>query len=354
MKSYSFTLLFSAIVLTSCGHENTPNQVSTAPVSVTTATVKGVQASNAILASGQITPVKSANVSTRLMGHIAGFKVSVGDQVRKGQLLVEVSPSDMEAKKAQALAGLAQAEAAYLNAEKDFQRFTSLFQKNSASQKELDNMTTRYEMAKSGLAMAQNAVKEIEAHLEYAFIKAPFSGVVVNTFGKSGDMAFPGMPLITIESEDAMEVIASISESDVSRLKVGDMAEVTVSSANLTFSATLKELSRSSKNTGGQYLAKLNVTEKSELLRSGMFASVRFEKVASITNEEVFVPSSAIVRRGQLNGIYVQAGDKALLRWVRLGGVRGDEVKVLSGLSSGETYIISSEAPLSDGVTISL
>lgn len=354
MKTPSIVLLVSAIVLASCSSEHKSTTLDVTPISVTTAKVAPSDPIKTVRASGRLEASQSANLSTRLMGHIADFKVTVGQKVTKGQLLVEVSPTDMEAKRAQAIAGLAGAEAAFENAEKDFYRFTSLFEKQSASQKELDNMTTRYQMAKSGLEMAQNALKEVEAHLTYAFIRAPFSGVVVNTFGKSGDMAFPGMPLVTVESTVTSEIVASISESDVASLTIGDKAEVTVSSANVQLTATLKELSRSSKNTGGQYLAKLTIDEPSEQLYSGMFASLSFQTTPIGESESVWVPSDVIIRKGQLSGIYVVAGDKALLRWVRLGETSEGKVQILSGLRPGETYIATSKAELVDGATLAL
>ncbi len=355
MKS-TFIFLFTAVIaLTSCGSHTTESLAETTPISVKTKTVAVQHGAQTTLASGQITAAQSANLSTRLMGHIAQFKVKVGDRVTAGQLLVEVSPNDMMAKKEQALAGLAQAQAAFDNAQKDYHRFTALYQSKSASEKELDNMTTRYEVAQSALAMAQNAVKEVEGHLEYAFIRAPFSGMVVNTFGKAGDMAFPGSPLVTLESNKQLEVVAAISENAIGNLKVGDTARVKVSSAATQFNAVIKELSRSSKNTGGQYLATLGIHEASDKLLPGMFASLEFKTSQSKDQQShVWVSSEALIQRGQLTGLFVVNEDKVILRWLRVGEEQEGYVKVLSGLSAGETYVISATQPLTDGATIRL
>lgn len=352
----TFTLLVTAVIaLSSCGSHSSEPLSEIPPISVKAKTALAQTVSQKVLASGQITAAQSANLSTRLMGHIAQFKVKVGDKVREGQLLVEVSPNDMMAKKEQALAGLAQATAAYENAAKDFRRFTALYQSKSASEKELDNMTTRYEMAKSALSMAQNALKEVEGHLDYAFIRAPFSGVVVNTFGKAGDMAFPGSPLVTLESDEQLEIVAAISEKSIGGLKTGDTARVKVASAPAQFDAVIRELSRSAKNTGGQYLATLSISEAQKKVLPGMFASLEFDTMVTKTDSnEVWIPTEALVQKGQLTGVFVVNENKALLRWLRIGEQRDGHVRVLSGLAAGETYVLSADKPLSDGSLVSL
>jgi hypothetical protein len=88
-----------------------------------------------------------------------------------------------------------------------------------------------------------------------------------------------------------------------------------------------------------------------------MFATVQFplEKSEKSTNNSVRVPLDAIVTQGQLSGIYtVSQSNTALLRWLRLGQAFGDEVEVLSGLNSDESYIVSAEGKLFNGVKVSV
>ena len=88
------------------------------------------------------------------MGYVNKVHVNVGDKVRKGQLLVSINNNDLQAKRAQVNAGITEATAAFNNAQKDYNRFKNLFANNSASQKEMDDMTANFEMAKARLEAA--------------------------------------------------------------------------------------------------------------------------------------------------------------------------------------------------------
>jgi multidrug resistance efflux pump len=134
-----------------------------------------------------------------------------------------------------------------------------LFNQQSASQKELDDMTSRYEMAKASLEGAKQMRNEVMAQFSYSNITAPFSGEVTNTFVKEGDMANPGMPLLSIEGASRLQVTAMVSESDIISIKNGMNVKVLVKSSNQELTGKVVEVSGSAKNTGGQYLVKINL-----------------------------------------------------------------------------------------------
>jgi len=140
-----------------------------------------------------------------------------------------------------------QATAAFTNAKKDYERFTALFNQQSASQKELDDMTSRYEMAKAGLEAAKQMRNEVLAQFSYATITAPFSGEVTNTFVKEGDMANPGMPLVSVEGASHLQVTAMVSESDITAIKNGMHVKVAVKSTHQEIDGTVVEVSGSAK-----------------------------------------------------------------------------------------------------------
>ncbi|MBA4135578.1 MAG: efflux RND transporter periplasmic adaptor subunit, partial [Flavobacterium sp.] len=302
------TLLLSAFLFLSCGKdrkeitENTPaipvkmsgNSVSTNPSFVT--------------ASGKIEAENSANVSTRMMGYVTKVHVKVGQKVNAGQLLVSINNTDLQAKKAQVEASILQATAAFNNAKKDYERFTALFNQQSASQKELDDMTSRYEMAKAGLEAAKQMRNEVVAQFGYSNITAPFSGEVTNTFVKEGDMANPGMPLVSIEGASLLQVTAMVSESDIANIQNGMTVKILVKSINKTVTGKVTEVSSSAKNTGGQYLVKINLTQTDKAILSGMFVNVQFplanKTLTTVSTDKVLVPESALVKQGQLTGIY--------------------------------------------------
>ncbi len=357
---YKSAILFSLLttVLYSCSGDKQTTAAELPAIAATVNEVAGVNSSKYVAASGKIEAENSANVSTRMMGYITSIKVKTGQKVSKGQLLATVNNTDLQAKKAQTEAGIAQATAGYNSAKKDYDRFVILLGQKSASQKEMDNVTTQFEIAKAGLEAAKQMKNEVMAQFSYANLTAPFSGTVTSTMVKEGDMANPGMPLMTIEGNTKLQAIVMVSESEISQIKNGMPADIIVKSLDQSFKGRVLEVSSSAKNTGGQYIVKLSLENASQAILSGMFVNVVFpiERSNVVTQSTmVLVPKKAIVNQGQLSGIYTVSDDKiAVLRWLRLGKTFGDQVEVLSGLAAGEKYIVEAQSKLYNGAKIAL
>jgi len=354
-KSAIIAPLF-VLLLSSCNGEKKESLAKEPAIAVKVSGASENNNGQFVTASGKIEAENSANLSTRMMGYITKLHVQVGQKVGAGQLLVSINNTDLQAKKAQVDASILQASAGYNNAKKDYDRFVNLFKQQSASQKELDDMTARYEMAKAGLEGAKQMRNEVMAQFSYSNITAPFAGVVTNTFVKEGDMANPGMPLVSIEGASRLQVTAMVSESDITAIKKGMTVKVLVKSSNESLSGKVNEVSLSAKNTGGQYLVKINLDKTDSSVLSGMFVNVQFPIANTIptkTSEKVLVPESALVQQGQLTGIYtIGTGNIAILRWLRIGKNFGNQVEVLSGLSANEQYIVSANGKLYNGALV--
>lgn len=354
-KTILFLLITISFIGVSCQKKQDKKSHEVAAIKVKTHKVEASKTINSVSASGTVEAQNSANLSTRMMGFVSEINAKVGQKVTKGQLLLSVNSTDLQAKKAQVDAQIQQAQAGYDNAKKDYERFKDLYAKQSASQKELENMTTRYEMAKAGLETAQQMKNEVLAQFSYADIRAPFSGVVTNTFVKVGDMANPGMPLLTVEGERMLQVMAMVGEQDIVKITEGAHASVVIKSIQEQVQGKVIEVSQSAKNTGGQYVVKIGLEKPSDKVLPGMFANVDFEveEKESHATGQVWIGAKLLVSKGQLKGIYV-IGDtnKALLRWLRLGKQSGGMIEVLSGLQVGETYITTAEGKLFDGVPV--
>ena len=354
-KSLLLTASFS-LFLVGCGSDEKQSVDNSEAVPVTVAEVAMDDSSTILAGSGQITAVNSATLSTRMMGHVESIPVKIGQKVNKGDVLVSINNVDLRAKKAQVEASITEAQVAFNNAKKDYERFQNLFKENSASQKELDDMTARYEMAKARLEAANQMKNEVNSQFAYANIRAPFSGVVTNTYIDEGDMANPGVPLVSVESPGGFEVEAKVAETNISKIEIGTKAHILVKALDTTITGKVSELSASAQHTGGQYVMKVLLDKTDAKILSGMFATVRLEAGEESNGKTVVtVPSKALVHKGQLTGVYTLGQDNvALLRWLRLGDTYGDEVEVLSGLSAGEQYIVSAEGKLYNGVKVSI
>ena len=356
--------LFAAIVLlamSACSsNEKKANQVIAGSAIVVTVATPSADQQQGLNISGQIESIQSANISTRVMGYITKLKVKVGDHVAKGQLLATISNDDILAKRAQADAMIAAADVAMKNAKKDYDRFTVLYKQQSASAKELDNVTQQYSSAKSQLEQAKQMRNEVSATLRYTDLTAPFTGTVTQKLMDAGSMANPGMTILTIEQNGNYQLSASVPESAISQIHEGATATVTIKAINKVIKGNITQINQSSQFSGGQYLVKVSIPDgEKQGLFAGMYANVSIPvKQATINKadeDQVMVPSTSIEHKDQLTGIYtIGNNNTALLRWVRLGKVEGDQVEVLSGLAPHEQFIVSADGRLFNGAAVKI
>ena len=358
MKKHIYlSLVLGLSILGSCSSDSKQVADNTQPVRVTVSNTATTDALGYAGASGKLVAKNSVNVSTRMMGYITMLRADVGDFVSAGQSLVSINNTDIQAKGGQAQAQIGQAQANYNIAAKDYQRFQNLYNSQSASQKELDDMRARYEMAKASLDGARMMKNEVNSQYRYTNVTAPISGVVTAKYASQGDMANPGMPILTIESSGNLLAQVLVSEQDITLIKSGMPVKVLMKSTNKEVAGQVSEVSLSATNTGGQYVVKISVPQSREYL-PGMYVNVQFpfKRSGSVNQdfqESVTVPKSALVENGQLTGIYtVSSSNTALLRWVKTGKVVGDQVEILSGLTAKEPYIVSANGKLFNGAKV--
>ncbi len=344
-----------AIIVSSCGkkeekHTAAPQEKVAA--NIATANLKEYPVVHSF--SGKLEADKQSNLSTRIMGQISKVYVKTGQKVNKDQLLIQIRNQDILAKKAQVEASRVEVTSAYESAEKDMKRYEALHKSNSASDKEMEDMRTRYKMAKAQLDAVEQMDKEVDENMRYASIRAPYSGVVTSRFVEEGDLANPGMPLLSIESKSQWKVIARIPESNIANINLNDKVKVHFKAAKKDFDGKIIEINPSTSNTGNQYEAKILVTIPegcTAKLYSGMYADVLFEHG---TQELILIPQKSLIQKGQLVGLYaVSQSGNALLRWVKTGKTNGDNIEILSGLSDGESYVESCDGKLFDGALVS-
>lgn len=355
-NTLSVTLLFTTgVLIASCSGNSEEGKVKQdLPVHVTVA-VATQKSDNTIQASGQIESKETAIISTRMMGFITSIKVKAGDKVQKGQLLVTINNADILAKRAQLVAMVSEAEAALKDAQRDYDRYVQLYEQKSASQKEFENATLHYNSIKAKTEAAKQMQNEAEAMLAYTNLTAPFSGVITQKNIDVGSMANPGVPILIMEQAGNYQVNASISESDIASVKEGNRVSVIIKSTGRIINGSVSEVSPSSQFSGGQYNIKVNLPENEQIgVYAGMYVNIAIQGTGgSKANDKVLVPSIAIVNKDQLTGLYtITENETALLRWVRLGKVLGDQVEVLSGLRSDEKFILTGEGKLYNGVPV--
>ncbi len=201
-----------------------------------------------ITATGSIRARRQVNISSDVMGRVIQLNVEEGDQVRRGDLLLRIDPSQLQAALARARAALAQAEAqvsqqraSQLQAQREADRLGDLRARNPdlVSAQALEEAETRVEVERSLLSSAQHAVDQARAGVDEATenlsrttISSPIDGRVIRLNIDEGEtvvvgtMNNPGSLLLTIGDLSGVEAVLRVDETDVPRIAPGDSALV--------------------------------------------------------------------------------------------------------------------------------
>ena len=351
---YYLSILVAIGLLVSCSSEPVKKKSEGFDLMVDVAQAKNIKQAELLSFTGKLEAATHSKLSTRIMGQVEKVYVKLGEKVKKGQLLLQIGNADILAKKKQAESNVLVSKAVLADAKRNLERYQSLFDKKSASKKELEGMQIQKEVAESKLAGAEGMLVQVKETLKYASVRAPYSGRVTKHFVKVGDLASPGMPLLSIEKKGNYEVLARVPESEISQIKLNDYVEVELPAQNnRKLQARVSEINPSALDSGNQYEVKLQleVSKDSKLkLYSGMFAKVF---ICMGEANRIIIPKSVLVEKGQLVGVYtLSQTNTALLRWIRVGKTYGDSIEVLSGLSSGEKYILSYKGKIWDGAKL--
>lgn len=350
-KSIAFLVAIS-LLLGSCKTEETPKNKTNKIYPIEVTTIKPtISDQSHFTASGRTRAARTTRLSTRNMGSITGIYVEVGDRVREGQKLVSIQSSDLEARRSGAESIIQEAQTAVEAVERDYNRIKILYERQSATRKEFEDVSAQLDIAKARLQTAKSAREEISAHFSYVDIRAPFSGIITEKMAEPGEIASPGQPLLTIENQESFEVWAMVPESDIA--KVSKEKEVGIVLSNLPDPLPGKIISISPTTGGqsGQFQVKISLDADPGEIMAGMYARVLFPEESA--TEKIMVPSSALIRQGDLRGVYTVSQDgRAILRWLRLGRTKNDYVEVLAGLNADEEIIADFEGKIYNGAKV--
>lgn len=351
--TYTFAILiFASSLFISCGKKNeetTPTEVGIA-VEVTNPTTK---LAKTLQFKGKIKASNSTSIRTRVSSFVEEVYVKTGDEVKQGELLIKLNNADLQAKKAQVEAQIQQIDAQLNQTQRDVERYRNLFAKQSISEKELENIELQLTSVQAQKSAALQQMQEVNSELKYVEIKAAFDGVITSKNVQKGDLANPQQAMLQLEGKTGYEIEVSVSERDIANFQQNDSAFVHVDQLETALQAIVTEVSSSSASTGGQYKVKAKILADNQTLFAGMNASMQIN--TNTNSQGIFIPQSAIIRRGELKGLYVVSQQNtALLRWVRVGTQIGDQVEIISGLNAEEKVITTSNSKLYNGIKVSI
>ena len=283
-------------------------------------------------AVGTIRPVHETAIGVRLLARVVDVNLKAGQVVNAGDILVRLDDVDLRARLSQAEAVLHAAEAARALAEADAIRSANLVKSKAVSRQEDDRAVSAFKSADAELRRAKESINEIQATLEWATIRSPIRGIVIDKKVSVGDMVTPGQMVATLFDPLQMQLVASVRESLAHRLNVGQPIEVQIESFNKQCLGTISEIVPEAESSSRALQVKVT-GPCPEGVYSGMFGRI----LIPLDEEQILViPRQAVQSVGQLELVSVATSGAVIRRAVRLGRTIGKDVEVLFGLREGE------------------
>jgi len=358
----------------SCGRQQPPAAASeAAPLRVRALAVEPSEWPGVYETVGTVRARTAATLSSKVMAYVQEVKVEAGAAVRAGQLLLMLDGRDLDAARRQAEAALKEAQSAIAEADNavaaaqaqlelaqaTFRRMKDLHEKRSISEQEFDEAEARARTAEAQHRMALSKRRQLDEKIEqagealrtaeimrgYAEIRAPFDGVITERMVDPGALAAPGAPLLVIERAGSYRLEARLEESMLPHVRPAQQVEVELEALGRTVSARVSEVVPAVDPASRAFLVKIDLANLPGL-RSGLFGRARF-RVAP--RRVLAIPAKAIVRRGQLESVFVVEDGRARTRLISTGERRDSLVEVLAGLAPSETLVVPALGELADG-----
>ena len=348
------TLCSAALTVMFVGCSGERQSVSAAPETVNNVSVVSAQTANIpdlMDAVGTLRAAETSQVAAQMMGNIVEIRVREGDRVQRGQLLAVIDDAQPRAALDRAIAAdlaarqeILASESDFSLAEATFKRYQTLYDRKSVSPQEFDEIKARYqgtqarlEMARAGQGQAKAALQQARTVLNYAHIVAPFDGLVTEKKADVGTLASPGMPIFTVEDLRHYRLEATVNESDLQHVRQGQQVSVLIDAlGDHEVKGKVIEIVPAADPASRSFLVKVDLPFDTAL-RSGLFGRAHFIRGSRTA---MLVPRTAIVERGQLQGIYVLDQNRiAGLRYITLGKPTAEQVEVLAGLQPGEMLV---------------
>lgn len=332
------TLTTLAFLLVGCSEKKETVKEVVIP-KVTVKNIQSKEEKESLIYSGTIEADNTVSLGFSVPGRISKVYVQEGQKVKKGQLLASIDQTTYKNAFDIANAGLEQAN-------DNFKRLNSLYQKGSLPERD-------FIAVKVAVAQA-NANKNLAAkNLADTKLYAPFSGMITAKMTEIGATAAPGVPAFTVMKTDKVYAKASITESEISKLKIGTDAKVEISSLNETFNGKVAIVNPSADAVTRTFNVKVRLDNKEDKLLPGMISNIKIN--TGNTVNVITVPSESVVRdANNILYVYVIKDNKAIKKRVSLGNFKGKEVIVTDGLSIGDSVVIAGNKNLKDGQTVSL
>ena len=328
-------------------------------------------------ATGYVVAQRKAAIASKATGRLEWLGVAEGSRVKAGEVIARLDNRDVvaqaqsaEANVNAARAAVAQAQAEENNARVELKRSEELVARNFISRSALDTATSRVERAAAATASAraqvvsaQASARNAEVSVDYTMIRAPFDGVIVSKSANVGDMVTPFSSaadskgaVVNMVDMSTLEVEADVSESSLSKIKVGQPAEISLDALpDARFRGHINRIVPTIDRAKATVMTKVKFESIDPRILPEMSAKVSF-LTQDVTDDQqkplIAVAADAITQRDGRTVVFVVNDDHANAVPVTPGAKIGDVTAVIGALKSGERVVLKPDAALPSGAQV--
>lgn len=337
------------LVLSSCDRVQraapaAPQAVVEPEVEVQTGHLRRGALSQQLWAPGSVVARRESHIGAEVSGRIVRVNVTQGDRVEAGDPLFEIDRAPYEMALRQAEAGVDVAEAESRQLEADLQRARTLRQQKVVAEQDIERLTTSLAVSRARVRQANEGVALARHHLERTLARAPYAGSVAARLADEGTTALvqPQTIVVVLQETAELEARASIAESQMGLVRVGDLAVVRIEGVPEPVHTHVSSVSDSIDPATRTYLVKMPVPNLDRVIKAGVFAHV---EIAPKDRDEVLLaPREALrVEEGRTRLLVIRDGRVEALP-IELGVFAENEAEVLSGADGGEVIVIGDAA----------
>lgn len=308
--------------------------VKIAPVELDTVAVKREAVPDEIMFDGTLEALQQSTVASEINARVVELPFDVNDYVEKNQVIVRFRDTDQKARLSSAEAALKEARANFTDARLARDRAEQLLEKKMIPQSQMDSANAAFEAAQARVNATEAGVKQAQEQLDHTVVRAPYSGIVVSRHIEVGEMATVGQPLMTGLSLEHLRAVVEIPQQHIGPLRVHRKARVILPDGTSVDASELR-IPPNADSTTHTFRVLVSLPSGDHGVFPGTLVKVAF---VSGESDRLVLPEQAIVRRGEVTGVYVVADNGGLsFRYVRLATPTATHlVPVRSGIDAGE------------------
>ena len=314
---------------------------------------------------GDVKAEQSVSIYSKVPDRIETFYVEMGDKVRKGDPIARIAAMTIEQNVRQAEAALISAKAQEANMKIEFERAERLSKEQAMSLQQFESIRTQYESIQATEEQAQAALSASKSQLDDALITSPIDGVIGKRYLEAGDMASPGMPLVSIVKMENVKITFNATEKDLIKLQIGQKATVTISAlVDEKFEGNVFKISPVLDPVTRMAEIEVLVNNEKRLLRPGMYA--RVEVITGIIENIIMIPrfatieSTSLQKIGQTDQVvknyyvFIVDSNQAVQKKLNVIYVNHEWLAVRDGINVGDQLITAGQNNIRDGMTVSV